>query len=106
MRRLTFLGLLFIHLVGCSATQDRFDCSYQPGVGCKAISEVNKLIDQPAKPVGREFGLEQIQRISEQHLVVWLAPHQDPLGQFHEATRVHTVLRPGFWQTTGGKHVD
>ena len=39
-----------------------------------------------------------IQRTPEKPLRVWIAPYQDQEGNFHEASVVHTVVRPGYWQ--------
>ena len=39
-----------------------------------------------------------IQRTAEKPLRVWIAPYQDGEGNFHEASVVHTVVRPGYWQ--------
>jgi conjugal transfer pilus assembly protein TraV len=39
-----------------------------------------------------------IQRTPEQPLRVWIAPYQDQDGNLREASVVHTVVKPGFWQ--------
>ena len=39
-----------------------------------------------------------IQRVQEEHLRVWVAPFQDEQGNFHEASVVHTIIKPGYWQ--------
>jgi conjugal transfer pilus assembly protein TraV len=39
-----------------------------------------------------------IERAREKPLRVWVAPYQDQDGNFHEASVVHTVIRPGYWQ--------
>jgi conjugal transfer pilus assembly protein TraV len=39
-----------------------------------------------------------VHRIQEEHLRVWIAPHQDAQGNLHEGSIVHTVLKPGSWQ--------
>lgn len=40
----------------------------------------------------------KVQRVREAHLRIWFAPFQDPQGNFHEDSIVHTVLQPGSWQ--------
>lgn len=40
----------------------------------------------------------RVQRVREAHLRIWFAPFQDPQGNFHEDSIVHTVLQPGSWQ--------
>ncbi len=39
-----------------------------------------------------------IQRTPEKPLRVWIAPYQDQEGNLREASVVHTVVRPGYWQ--------
>ncbi len=91
----------------CAMFSQDFDCPYEKGVGCKSITEVNHMVDTGqfksaaegkslAEPiVMSDKGM--IQRISEEHLRVWVAPHQDEQGNFHEASVVHTVIKPGYW---------
>ena len=120
---LSFLSLLT--LTACSSASDSFDSEATQGVGAKSISEVNAMIDQ-GKITGLKPYPEQIpvvapvivqtplaianpetivlsdhsliQRQPEQHLRIWFAPFQDLQGNFHEASVVHTILRPSFWQ--------
>lgn len=116
---------------GCSTTSETFDCKAGKGVGCKSISEVNKMVDEGslgaeqegtahtplASPVittasfspgsqGSDIALSDdmvVHRIREEHLRVWIAPFQDHQGNLHEGTVVHTVLKPGFWHVKGGE---
>ncbi len=88
-------------------------------MGCKSISEVNHMVDKGQlksyvedkelpKPLYSSQGQSpspivmgdegMIQRVSEQHLRVWIAPYQDEQGNFHEASVIHTVIKPGYWQ--------
>ena len=118
-------------LSGCSTTSETFDCKVGKGVGCKSISEVNKMVDEGSlgseternahtplsAPVitavslspgsqGSDIALSDdlvVHRIREEHLRVWIAPFQDRQGNLHEGTVVHTVLKPGFWQIKGGE---
>lgn len=120
---LSLLNLLT--LTACSSALDSFDSEATQGVGAKSISEVNAMIDQ-GKIAGLKPDPEQIptvapvivqtplaiahpetivlsdhsmiQRQPEQFLRVWFAPFQDLQGNFHEASVVHTILRPSFWQ--------
>ena len=125
----TLLALsLGIVLSGCSTTSETFDCKAGKGVGCKSISQVNKMVDEGslgaeqegsahtplASPVittaslssGPDIALSDdmvVHRIREEHLRVWIAPFQDHQGNLHEGTVVHTVLKPGFWHVKGGE---
>lgn len=39
-----------------------------------------------------------VRRIPEQPIRVWVAPYQDEVGNFHEASVVHSVIQGGYWQ--------
>ena len=120
---ISFLCLLM--LTACSSASESFDSEATKGVGAKSISEVNTMIDQ-GKIDGLKSEVDQgsvvvpvvvqnpvpianpetivlsdhsvIQRQPEQHMRIWFAPFQDINGNFHEASVVHTLLRPSFWQ--------
>ena len=113
----TFMLTVFLLLTGCSIPQDSFDCKYSKGVGCCSITEVNGMVNQGRlgkKPFNDDTPLKDsvvlispdsisadsmvIKRITEEHLRIWLAPYQDKQGHFHEASIIHTVLKPGCWQ--------
>jgi conjugal transfer pilus assembly protein TraV len=128
---LPFLPFLIL-LSGCSTTSEVFECEAGKGIGCKSISEVNKMVDNgklahneepdPLKvsapvfekntPIAatREAGLNEtvlsdqtlVNRVREESLRVWIAPFQDEQGNLHEGSVIHTVIRPGYWQLTPG----
>jgi len=129
-------AFLFVHLIalsflsGCSTTSEVFECEAGKGIGCKSISEVNKMVDtgklahndehdflKAVAPVfekytpateTREAGLNEIvlsdqtmvSRVQEAPLRVWIAPFQDEQGNLHEGSVIHPVIRPGYWQLT------
>lgn len=123
---ISFLCLLT--LTACSSASESFDSEATKGVGAKSISEVNAMIDQgkidglksevdqasvvspivvqTPVPISNMANLETIvlsdhsviQRQPEQFLRIWFAPFQDFQGNFHEASVVHTIMRPSFWQ--------
>ena len=106
--------LIILALTGCSIPKEQFDCKYGVGLGCKSITEVNQMVNDGALGGRHPNPKPQIavsknvtnlihepmvvQRVTEEHLRVWLAPFQDEQGCFHEGEIIHTVLRPGFWQ--------
>ena len=109
------LSMALIALTGCGRTLEKFDCPYGKGVGCRSITEVNQMVNEesvkgleegtlPPSVAASSYSLKgsingsKIQRVSEEHLRVWLAPFQDEQGDFHEASIIHTVLKPGYWQ--------
>ncbi len=107
-----FIIFSSLFLIGCQVSKENFDCKYAKGVGCRSITEVNSMINA-GKLAAKETKMTvvtksevlnsdniKVQRITEEHLRVWVAPHQDNQGHFHEATVIHSVLKPGFWQTS------
>ncbi len=117
--KIVFILVLVTNISACSIYSKDFDCKYEKGVGCKSISEVNHMVNkgqlrssvedktlpeplhasvsQSSKPITMsDKGM--IQRVQEEHLRVWIAPFQDEQGNFHEASVVHTVMKPGYWQ--------
>lgn len=47
------LGMI---LSGCSTTSETFDCKAGQGVGCKSISQVNKMVDEGSLGSDQETG--------------------------------------------------
>lgn len=116
---------LSLSLCACNTTSETFDCKAGKGVGCKSISEVNRMVDQgvlgqagwgtgvnevapsmalpPSIPVISEVPFSDaltVHRVQEEHVRVWMAPFQDEWGNLHEGSVIHTVLKPGYWQLT------
>ena len=120
-KKILILAVVAGSLSGCSITKETFDCSYGKGVGCRSITEVNTMVNNgnlvganstktskfAVKPAATSVKPEVIssdnmivKRVTEEHLRIWIAPHQDEHGHFHEGSVVHTILRSGFWQIT------
>ena len=107
-------------LSGCSVYKEDFaECGTDKGIACKTLPEVHEIVNGqaifenntsmspvvlPADP--KQINHEEvvladksiIQRAKEEHLRVWIAPFQDDQGNFHEASVVHSIIRPAFWQ--------
>ena len=110
------LMALILNLCGCSIANEQFDCKYGKGVGCRSITEVNGMVNQgtlgsnnivaSTKTTPRIQNVKtlgsDVERVTEEHLRIWVAPFQDEQGRFHEGSIIHTVLRPGFWQMVEG----
>lgn len=130
LQQLAILGGLLC-LTACSTASENFDSEAIQGVGAKSISQVNKMSDRgeiksittdevkaTTAPVVSLAPLPQanpekivlsddavIYRQPEQVLRVWIAPFQDQNGNFYEASVVHTLLRPSFWQMNNNPFV-
>jgi conjugal transfer pilus assembly protein TraV len=120
-----WLASFLLLLTACSTASEHFDSEATKGVGAKSISEVNRMIDQGkiegVNPDGSTHGVVApvvshvpvpkalaetmvlsdqtvVHRQPEEYLRVWIAPFQDNHGNLYEASVVHTLFRPGFWQ--------
>lgn len=113
-----FALIAVLNTSACALYSKEFDSKYEKGVGCKSISEVNQMVDagvikgaddqtlatplySTSEKISKPIMLSDqgmIQRVQEEPLRVWIAPYQDEQGNFHEASVVHTVIKPGYWQ--------
>lgn len=118
---LSLLAMSII-LVGCSSSSETFDCPAGKGLGCKSITEVNAIVSQEeetskkdaleksapavAQKPGKEVSYSakdssvpgSVRRAQDEHRRVWMAPFEDEEGNFHEASVIHTLVKPGAWQ--------
>ena len=53
LKNLLTLAIGFL-LPGCSTTSETFDCKAGKGVGCKSISQVNKMVDEGSLSLEKE----------------------------------------------------
>jgi conjugal transfer pilus assembly protein TraV len=119
MKKRIMIPSLFLFLSGCTSNNELFDCPAGKGMGCKSISEVNRMVDQgyferssdeeagslkalaPVAMTSEDISQTPpggIERIPEQNLRLWIAPFQDEMGNFHEESAIHTVVRQGRWK--------
>jgi conjugal transfer pilus assembly protein TraV len=93
-------------LTACTTYQEGFDCAAVPGVGCKSITQVDRLIDQ-GKLGNEEESLEE--KVSQpetsqkrepfdpslkrQGVQVWLAPYEDDNGTWHDSQMLFVPLK-------------
>lgn len=105
MRALVIFLPLF-SLTGCTtALRGQFDCSGTPGVQCKSISEVNRMVDKGIIPKNKSIDKtilatkgKSLRRSKEEVLTVWVAPFEDEEGVFHEPGRLTAVVNPAQWE--------
>ncbi len=119
MKKRTIIPSLLLFLSACTSNNELFDCQAGKGMGCKSISEVNRMVDQgqfggssdeetgfikTLAPIAMtsedipQTSTGGIERIPEQNLRLWIAPFQDEAGNFHEESAIHTVVRQGRWK--------
>lgn len=106
MKKLIFL-MPVLMLASCSTYQEGFDCAAVPGVGCKSITQVDRLIDQGK--IGVDEASLEASKITPQALnhsesqayskstsnrgvQVWLAPYEDENGTWHDSQTLFVPL--------------
>jgi conjugal transfer pilus assembly protein TraV len=100
--------------VGCKSISEVNQMVNQGMIGIEAVGEGSSVSTMPPPPLiiladkPHEMGIKKpaeftfadgivVQRIQEEPLRVWMAPFQDDQGNLHEASVIHTVLKPGYW---------
>ncbi len=100
-------------VTGCSLGQESFSTEPGKGFGWKHMSATSEAIHQqpnhheigqaplafpPARPLTTNPSLQTgVARTPEHYLKIWFAPYQDPSGNLHEESVVHTVMQTGQW---------
>lgn len=91
-------------LTACTSYKEGFDCDAIPGVGCRSISEVDKMIDEGKigaddtsnkKPNPQEESKgdnKHLSFIKDVH--VWIAPYSDDEGTTHGAQNLFVPIKP------------
>jgi|HubBroStandDraft_4_1064222.scaffolds.fasta_scaffold968479_2 conjugal transfer pilus assembly protein TraV len=99
--------MMFLLLTGCSSLNAQFDCPMRPGVHCESLDQVNSRVDRGE--IGQEKWIKGSTsswmtsasssfRRHETVLPIWIAPFEDTDGNYHQASEVYTILKPGYWQ--------
>lgn len=101
-----FILLSMIGLTACA--NQKFDCPYKDGVRCKRLSEVDKQSSshstQDKSKAFKKLELKRTPdspiRTHEEVLSLWIAPYQTMDGTYHEAKRIHFIVKPAEWLGT------
>lgn len=93
--------LSMVVLTGCSTLNESFDCPAPQGGTCKRMDQVYDMVNgheslrvAPQKnPLvkGGKFGKKSQEGDGVMRL--WVAPHEDTDGNYHQSTEVYTVVR-------------
>lgn len=112
-----------IVMSGCASMNSDFDCPMKNGVRCQSLDEVNAAVDRGelggsgvAVDVSRpsytnvtylqyKDGTSSKLRYPEDVMRVWIAPYEDTNGNYHQASSVYTVTRPGYWMGNPPKEI-
>ena len=112
---LTMIGLL--GLTSCAHMNSDFDCPMKNGVRCQSLDEVNAAVDRGE--IGGSVGSTDKRpsfrsaayipyidasssktlpvRYPDDVMRVWIAPYEDSIGNYHQASSVYTVTHPSYW---------
>lgn len=123
MRSINLLILIaiMIGLSGCSNMNSNFDCPMKDGIRCQSLDQVNDAVDSGEIGGGSAKGVSYSSPYMEQAVFkdnpaymdsstglspirnpesvvrVWVAPFEDTEGNFHQASDVYAVSKPGYW---------
>lgn len=117
VKKIILSALIATVLSGCAHMNSDFDCPMKNGVRCQSLDEVNAAIDRGE--ISGTGALSQISsasyhdmayseykdsvtgkypvRYQEDVMRVWIAPFEDTDGNYHQASSVYTVTKPGYW---------
>ncbi len=86
--------ITLLSLTACTSYKEGFDCEALPGVGCRSISEVDKMIDE-GKLGGEEAENKPTHSSHQPKSVhVWIAPYSDNDGIMHGSQSLFVPLNP------------
>lgn len=115
-----------ILMSGCASMNSDFDCPIKNGVRCQSLDEVNAAVDRGelggssatvdvSRPSYTNASYFQYKdsasskyskvRYPEDVMQVWIAPYEDTNGNYHQASSVYTVTRPGYWMGNPPKEI-
>lgn len=125
IKKQIILIVAIVILSGCSAKNKRIiDCPAGEGMGCKSITKVNEAInkgeiednyEKKIKGKGSEYAKvnskrlafndapskslsQDIIRIPEKTVKIWMSGFEDNSGSYIEETYVHMVVEKGRWE--------
>lgn len=107
------LGLLLLSstcLTGCVTLNEDFDCPAAKGGSCKRMDQIYEEINggeggskkllsvaPTQNPLVIEGRPGEPLRYGEGVMRIWIAPHEDTDGNYHQANQVYSVVREGHW---------
>ena len=100
--------ITLLTLTACTSYKEGFDCEAVPGVGCKSITQVDRMIDESkigaeeeqdpfsnSKTIPGEItvGKQQDSLNKSRGVHVWIAPYSDDEGVWHGSQSLFVPLR-------------
>lgn len=107
-----------ITLAGCAGMTSPPSCPDSTGLTCARVDQINTMIDRGqlgVTPIGQvpqgaagpfhNFSASYPSSASsgepiwngEKVMQVWMAPYEDNAGNYHQASMINTVVKPGHW---------
>lgn len=116
--RILLVIIMTLVMSGCASMNSDFDCPMKDGIRCQSLDEVNAAVDRGE--IGSSCGTTDVSRPAytktsyvqykdsvvgrqasvrspEDVMRVWIAPYEDTSGNYHQASNVYTIARPGYW---------
>jgi len=118
----SFFSLSLVSLTGCIGMGSKFDCNVDSGGRCAPMNHINKLanygvfnershknnrdeIDKIDKMMLTERKGNKSQKIygttpirsNEKIQQIWIGPHEDTNGNYHEGNYVYVVVKKSKW---------
>lgn len=126
MAKFMLLAVTISFLTGCASLNSEFNCPAKKGLGCKSIEEINQKVNDGVlgdtslktsntsnivttpkhantPSLFSHYYPNKPGRTRDKVLSIWIAPYVDNKGNFHDASTVHTVVKPSDWLARSGQ---
>jgi len=101
-----------VFLSGCAGLSHNFDCPMKSGIRCESLDQVNAQIDHGEIGNDNLSSQRKFKEVSQKSMYsikgeplrygenvqrIWIAPFEDTAGNYHQASEVFVVTKPGHW---------
>lgn len=78
----------FILLAACTHLNDKFDCPSPHGGSCQRMDEIYDMVNGKNE-AQKHLVAAKPQPLSKNSMPLWVAPHKDIDGNYHQAKRIY-----------------
>lgn len=111
------IAFSLVSLSGCAQMSAPPKCSDGSGLTCARVDQINHLVDTGTlsykhlpHPV-HASDVSEVEFNTTQHpawassvvLPIWIAPYEDRYRNYHQASEIDTVIKPGHWAVQSTK---